>query len=158
MLPRLVAALGLAGAGFGASAGKRRRLKFNQFGCVDVGGRCRGKDSACCSGICRGKKPKKGERDRSRCVLHDLGTGCRPGATQDECGGMDEPCTTSAGRQGTCGTTTGNAAYYANAFPMVTCTRDKDCQDEHGPRAACLKCPTMVTGTICGVVDPGDLL
>lgn len=48
---------------------RKKKLKRNGFGCVNVGGKCRGKDAACCSGICQGKKPKKGKKDTSRCTV-----------------------------------------------------------------------------------------
>jgi hypothetical protein len=38
---------------------KKKKIKKNQFGCVDVGKFCTD-DGQCCSGICQGKKPKKG--------------------------------------------------------------------------------------------------
>jgi hypothetical protein len=111
---------GLAGAALGlvlrpdsalTTAKKRKKkkvLKRNAFGCVEVGGKCRGKDSVCCSGICEGKKPKKGKRDRSRCVAHDTG-GCQPTGGACE---LVPNCTTSTGDpSGLCLTTTGQAAY-----------------------------------------------
>jgi hypothetical protein len=46
---------------------RRRKVKFNEFGCVDVGKFCK-KSHQCCSGICQGKMGKK------RCKSHDRGT------------------------------------------------------------------------------------
>ena len=57
----------------GSAANKHKKkttLVRNQFGCVNVGGTCKGKDANCCSGICQGKKPKKGKKDTRRCVGH----------------------------------------------------------------------------------------
>src|SRR5688500_14153019 len=112
---------GLAAAGLGLGIGrperaagkrKRKKLRRNAFGCVAVGGKCRGKDAACCSGVCQGRKPKQGEKDASRCAAHGAST-CEAGQhIQDVCGGeVDVPCTTSTGNAGTCTTTTGNAPY-----------------------------------------------
>src|SRR5690349_9471959 len=56
-------------------------LVFNQFGCVEVGGRCQGNSANCCSGICQGKKPKHGERDKSVCVGHNVGA-CTPASSE----------------------------------------------------------------------------
>jgi hypothetical protein len=56
---------------------RKKRLRRNQFGCVNVGGKCRGKNSVCCSGNCDGKKPKKGTRDKSSCIGHNEGA-CTP--------------------------------------------------------------------------------
>ena len=71
----------------------RQKLKRNAFGCVNVGGKCRGKDGNCCSGICDGKKPKKGKKDTSRCAGHDAST-CLAG--QDTCAGTFFPCVRAA--------------------------------------------------------------
>jgi hypothetical protein len=40
----------------------KKKPKLNEFGCVNIGGKCRGKNGLCCSGICQGKKPKKKAR------------------------------------------------------------------------------------------------
>jgi hypothetical protein len=118
----------------------RSKIKRNAFGCVDVGKPCRGKDSKCCSGICRGKKPKRGEKDKSRCVGHDEGS-CLAGQRQGLCGGeKDVPCTTSTGESGLCQTTTGNAAYCTAGGGCFACQRDADCEPFCGPGAACIRC------------------
>jgi hypothetical protein len=142
---------GLLAAGVGAlrlkeaaAARKKRkrkpRPKFNAFGCLNVGARCRGKDALCCSGICQGKKSKKGEKDRSECVGHDAAT-CLPGQQLAVCGGAaDVACTTSAGESGQCTTTTGNAPYCVEFGTCFPCTRDLDCQAVCGPQAACTPC------------------
>jgi hypothetical protein len=110
------------------------------LGCVNVGGKCRGNDANCCSGICDGKKPKKGKKDRSRCQAHDAST-CQPGQSPEVCGDEDVVCTTSGGEKGMCATTTGNAGYCFNAVQLNgSCTRDTDCQDGVGPSAACIHC------------------
>ncbi|MGH2616580.1 MAG: hypothetical protein ACRDJC_15170 [Thermomicrobiales bacterium] len=133
---------------------RKKKLKRNAFGCVDVGGKCRGKDSVCCSGICQGKKPKQGEKDRSRCVAHDTG-GCQAGQTDTFCGpsGQNVDCTSSAGRDGVCVRTTGNAGYCLFARGCMACTKDADCQPACGPHAACVVCAGCAQGTAC--VGPG---
>jgi len=74
------AIVGLLGA-FGArpaaakKAKKAKKPKNNAFGCLDVGQNCRSSDRKCCSGICHGKKPKKGNKDTTKCVAHNVG-GC----------------------------------------------------------------------------------
>jgi hypothetical protein len=126
-----------------AKQGKKRKkkLKLNQFGCVNVGGKCRGKDGVCCSGICEGKKPKKRKRDKSHCVGHDART-CPPGQTPSVCSqvGLDVPCTTGAGLPGHCATTTGEAAYCAFEVKCFACQKDADCIPFCGPQAACILC------------------
>ena len=78
---------GLAGAGLGfnslrlsqAVEAKKKHKKrnkrtkhtktqpvLNQYGCLDVGQPCKGDSTRCCSGICAGKKPKKGKPDTRR--------------------------------------------------------------------------------------------
>jgi hypothetical protein len=137
----------------------KKKLKKNAFGCVDVGDACRGKDANCCSGICQGKKPKKGKKDTSRCVAHDEGS-CQAGQRQGLCGGdADVPCTTSADGLGLCQTTTGNAAYCTAGGGCFACRRDTDCEPFCGPGAACVRCtaceedegiPTACMGLING--------
>jgi len=151
--------LGLAGSAVGLTAGgsgevaarkRKRKVRFNAFGCVDVGRSCTSADQ-CCSGICRGKKGKK------RCKAHDTG-GCRPGIQDTTCGtdanpGTNVPCTTASGNpNGLCGTTTGNAGYCLQSGECRACARDAECrefcQDE---RAACIRCDDCpeTGGTSC---------
>jgi hypothetical protein len=133
---------------------KKQKLKRNEFGCVNVGGKCRGKDANCCSNICQGKKPKQGKKDKSHCVAHDE-QGCSAGQAGDSCGGADVLCTTSAGTDGVCETTTGNAGYCASDGSCFPCQKDRDCQSQSqfGPRAACARCATCPGGTICAHLD-----
>jgi hypothetical protein len=121
-----------------AGARKKRQQKpvFNAFGCVNVDGKCRGNSSLCCSGICQGKKPKKGEKDKSRCVAHNTG-GCS--AALQSCGPVpDVPC----GAGGFCLATTGNAGFCGAIVQATcaTCQRDTDCQGIFGAGAACVIC------------------
>ena len=74
---------GALGSALGASsvqevgAKKTKKPKPNSFGCLNVGQKCRGKDSTCCSGVCKGKKPKKGKKDKRTCAAHNAGI-CTP--------------------------------------------------------------------------------
>jgi hypothetical protein len=117
--------------------GKRRRLPFNAFGCLNVGRKCRGRDGLCCSGICAGKKPKPGRKDRRRCVAHDTG-GCT--VTGLPCTMPAPACTTSLGEGGGCVTTTGNAPYCMRVATTAPCTKDADCVPTFGSLAACRNC------------------
>ncbi|MGH2615622.1 MAG: hypothetical protein ACRDJC_10315 [Thermomicrobiales bacterium] len=86
----VAAALGLASiplVGTVRAKKRKKKLILNEFGCVDVGGKCRGRADVCCSGICQGKRPKKGKRDKRRCVAHDT-DGCQVG--QNACGAGGE--------------------------------------------------------------------
>ncbi|MGH2616808.1 MAG: hypothetical protein ACRDJC_16355 [Thermomicrobiales bacterium] len=156
LLLRGLAALGLAVGSVPAVArAKKRRKKpqLNAFGCVDVGGACRGNDALCCSGICQGKKPKKGKKDRSRCVAHNVG-GCTIG--QDVCLGVASTCGTVEGSS--CFRTTGKASFCGvrDQSDCVDCTKDTDCEAAFGQGAACLVCDDciMVSGnTAC--IAPG---
>jgi hypothetical protein len=112
---------------------RRKHLVFNSFGCVDVGGKCRGNSANCCSSICTGKKPKKGKRDRSVCEAHNALT-CT--AAQDNCLMAPNPC----GVGGSCFRTTGNASFCGNQGVCSDCTRDADCEALKGPGAACAVC------------------
>jgi hypothetical protein len=117
----------------------KKKLKFNAFGCVNVEGKCRGNDANCCSNICEGKKPKKGKKDKSRCVGHDGGS-CQAG--QDSClaGGSGIPCTTDTGHSGSCLTTTGAAEYCGRKGGCFACAKDADCVPFCGLHAACVVC------------------
>lgn len=123
----------------------RRRGKPtpNAFGCLDVGVACRGNSGACCSGICLGKKPKRGKKDTSRCAAHNTG-GCV--IENDSCGleNPNIPC----GVDGFCVRTTGNADFCANFLlgACAACRRDEDCQGALGPGAACMICNN---GVLC---------
>ena len=145
---RAAAALfGLVSVGVpdGSRAKGRKKLKRNSFGCVDVGKPCRGRDTQCCSGICQGKKPKRGEKDKSTCVAHNTG-GC--GTHGDWCAGVDVPCGPNQGNF--CFQTTGKAGFCAAGGPCVDCKKDTDCEATKGPGAApvvCALCPG--SGTAC---------
>ena len=97
-------------------------------GCKNVGKQC-DKDKDCCSGVCKGKK------DKETCKAHDA-AGC--GKNNGACGG--KTCTTSAGQEGTCFTTTGNAGYCADDAFCLSCIEDKDCRPFCGAKAACIRC------------------
>ena len=153
-----VSLLGLA-AGLpsptGAKKTKKKRAKHNRFGCVDVGKPCRGKDAKCCSGRCQGKKPKRGEKDASRCVAHHVG-GCR--TSEDICTGPPAlPSSPEAcGANGHCFRTTGKASFCGDddgiAFsPCSGCAKDADCVADFGPAAACVVCAGECVGpdTVC---------
>jgi hypothetical protein len=138
-----------------ASAKQHKKLKRNEFGCVNVGGKCTGKDKNCCSGICAGKKPTKGKKDTSRCQAHDAST-CLAGQHPTLCGSSDnEPCATSLGDSGNCATTTGAVGYCFNLVSLdgTSCTRDTDCREEFGAAAACIVCPSTGAPRCVGIVD-----
>jgi hypothetical protein len=154
---------GLASAGLGVVASrtpgavearkkKSRKLKRNSYGCVDVGQACRGNSANCCSGICEGKKPQKGKKDRSRCAAHDSGN-CP--LEQNACAAPVSNC----GLLGVCSQTTGKACFCAqNNGNCAVCQKDADCVAlGWGPSSACLVsdgCP-QTGGTGCA--PPGFL-
>ena len=137
-----------------ADAKRRKKLKRSEFGCVNVGGKCRGKDRNCCSGVCTGKKPKRGDKDKSRCVAHDA-QGCEAGQIENFCGGTNVSCTTSSGDTGgNCDTTTGNAGYCSGQGTCEVdppCKKDADCVPIFGAGAACVLCDNSLcpAGTGC---------
>ena len=130
---------------------KKKPLKRNEYGCVPIGKPCRGNDSVCCSGICEGKKPKKGERDQSQCVAHDTGS-CVKGQQSGFCvaHSMTTFCTSSAGKTGACETTTGNAGFCGSTGACTECRTDSDCQASTGNSlAACVDGFGCLQGTAC---------
>lgn len=125
---------------------KAKKLQRNSFGCVDVGKACRGNSDNCCSGICEGTKPKKGKKDTSRCLAHNV-LECLAG--QDACASGFIPCGTDP--DSACHQTTGNAAFCAGKGGCAECRKDTDCEGEFGPGAACVVCTDRCpeTGTAC---------
>jgi hypothetical protein len=126
---------------------KSKKPKNNEFGCLDVGKKCNGKGSKCCSGICQGKKPKKGKRDKSKCVGHNAGS-CQAGL--DVCLGVTVPCST----EGFCFQTTGKAPFCAAGNGRCAdCKNDSDCEEiGAAPGAACVVCANECPetgGTVC---------
>lgn len=127
---------------------KKSKPTFNAFGCLNVGQPCRGKSANCCSGICQGKKPKKGEKDKRTCVAHNAGF-CT--AEMDTCTvGGNVPCRPNC----FCTLTTGNAGF-CGRFSVLggtdcrVCARDTDCQAEFGAGAAC-----VVLESACAEICP----
>jgi hypothetical protein len=111
----------------------------NAFGCLEVGKPCRGKDSSCCSGVCRGKKPKKGKKDTSKCVAHNT-VGCTPERSVCFTGNQSSFC----GPQKLCMATTGNAGFcaagvFSQEIHCRVCGKDTDCEAAgFGQGAACV--------------------
>jgi hypothetical protein len=152
----------LTGAGLGlwsvprreAAAKKKRRrsVKRNTFGCVNVGDFCQ-TAAQCCSGICRGKPGKK------KCKAHNVDV-CRAGQREDACGGATVLCTVGGIFGGFCATTTGNAGYCRGGITCSACTKDAECVSACGAGAACIRCETGCPdtgGTACvgfGLCDP----
>jgi hypothetical protein len=148
---------GLAGVGFGlgvyrlpegteAKKKGKKKPKKNAFNCLAVGQKCAGRDGKCCSGICQGKRPKKGKQDKSKCVAHNAGI-CI--AEADSCtAGVEVPCNPT-NPSCFCTLTTGNAGFCAAfsggpAGHCRVCRKDTDCEAEFGEGAACL-----VLGGVC---------
>jgi hypothetical protein len=52
---------------------RKRTLRRNEFGCVNVGDKCRGKGTNCCSGICQGKKRSQARMTGAAVSLTTLG-------------------------------------------------------------------------------------
>ncbi len=139
-----------------ASAKKRpkkpkKKLALNAFGCVNVGQPCRGSSTNCCSGICEGKKPRKGQTDQSQCVAHSTGF-CTP--ETDSCAsGVGLACNPS-NPTCFCTLTTGNAGFCgaftdAGAGNCRVCRKDTDCEAEFGEGSACLVLGGVGCTTIC---------
>jgi hypothetical protein len=119
---------------------RKPKLQRNHFGCVAVGGTCLGDNANCCSGICEGKKPKKGKKDTSVCAAHDTAGTCS--SDTDTCtigqsvNCADNPsciCLLTTGNAGFCGDASGGRGSQCR-----NCIRDTDCQQEFGPGAACI--------------------
>jgi hypothetical protein len=133
VLAGFAAALGLGTARLPDAANAKRRkkkVKRNEFGCVDVGRFCN-RAAQCCSGICT-----SGDSDNF----------CSPGS------GTDVICTTNTGG-GWCRTTTGNAGFCNSQGKCFPCTKDAECVPVCGAGAACYVCAGCPDGTACGSPD-----
>jgi hypothetical protein len=111
---------------------KRKPPPFNAFGCLDVGQQCNGNNDRCCSGVCAGKRSKKGEKDKSQCAAHNEG-GCTPERSFCAADPLDEALCNVPVPTDICLTTTGNAGFCASLSDFDAeincrvCARDTDC-------------------------------
>ena len=129
---------------------RKKEPQFNAFGCLDVGQPCGGKDQLCCSGSCKGKKPRRGKKDKRHCVGHDAST-CLAG--QDACAAELVSCESSHSPFARCVTTTGQAAYCAGDVFCRSCARDADCtKEEFESGAACIICSDCAENTACATL------
>lgn len=138
-----------------ARKGKKQKPRKNAFGCVNVGQPCRDKDALCCSGKCQGKKPKRGEKDKSKCVAHHVGP-CTPDldACEPNIGTACNPDLQFA----QCYRTTGQASFCGDAVVggCIDCRKDADCEAYGFPKgSACVVCPTCATGETTACISPG---
>lgn len=153
-LTSVVLGLGMARGSFTADARKKHKNKSkrngtvpqpNAYGCLSAGQPCLGQDELCCSGLCAGKKPKKGKPDKRTCAARNTG-GCT--AAQDSCAlNLNVPCLSN----GVCTRTTGEADFCARlgVGKCMTCAKDADCY-LLGPGAACIVCDLICPGaTAC---------
>jgi hypothetical protein len=136
----------------------KKKLKRNRFGCVNVGGHCRGRDNVCCSGKCRGKKPRNGKKDTSACVAHHAGV-CDSVSVQVACTGNPATACNPDNPYARCYRTTGNAEFCGNSAlgGCVDCRKDADCQAlGFGDGAACIDCPSCASESLeTACVSPG---
>lgn len=126
------------------------KIRRNAFGCVNVGDTCT-RNAQCCSNRCQGNKGKKTCRAHDTGIVLGRGGGCR--VADDSCGGHDTSCTTTAGEEGRCFVTTGNAGYCLFDGDCFPCTKDLDCVPFCGDGAACIVCDT--SGTDCDTICNG---
>lgn len=128
---------------------RKKKLALNEFGCVDIGGKCRGSSGACCSGVCQGKKPKKGKKDKSVCVDHNVG-GCT--LERDSCLTGDAELS-ACNENAICTATTGKAAFCASFVDISlgnncrVCATDPDCEDQGFPPGSA--CVILSGGVVC---------
>ena len=112
----------------GVARKRKKKIKTNLFGCIDVGGKCYGKDAKCCSGVCdgSGKRSKCAARNEGLCTRND-----------NSC-----PESVACGADGECFRTTGKSSFCGRAgtCDCHPCKKDKDCDVETGPGSACIIC------------------
>lgn len=156
----LVVAAGWFGGGNAAARKrrankKRKKAKPNAFGCLNVGQRCRGASTLCCSGVCGGKKPKQGKQDKRRCIAHSAGA-CTPQRSFCIVDDARDSLCNLPDLNSVCWTTTGNAGFCGTAVgfnPVISCQRcqkDKDCEALGFQRGSA--CVVTQVGESCGEV------
>jgi hypothetical protein len=128
----------------------KTKLVLNAFGCVDVGGKCKGNSDNCCSGICEGNKPKHGKNDTSTCLAHNVGE-CQAG--DDFCVDTEVLC----GTVGRCFRTTGAASFCGRKGDCAICAKDTDCEADFGPGSSCIVCATCGATNNTACVPPAEL-
>jgi hypothetical protein len=125
----MVGGIGLSAISLPSLAGakkrkrKKKKVKFNEFGCVSVGGFCKNADQ-CCSSLCEGKKGKK------KCRARGAGT-----CDQDSPGVClsDNPATLTCNNDALCycyATTAGSnfCTEASMGFDVCAeCQKDADC-------------------------------
>ena len=128
---------------------RKKAPNLGMFGCQKIGGRCSGKNAYCCSGLCAGKTPKSGEKDKSHCVARNTSVECGP--NHDHCDAT-VGCMTSAGNAGECAFTTGRGGYCFDIDrPDLPCRRDPECQQVLGTSAACVWCQSTGLAHCVGI-------
>ena len=121
------------------NGGGGEEVKFNAFGCVNVGDFCEN-SGQCCSGICQD----------AICQAHDQ-INCQAGQTDFTCAFVIN--NVDCGDNGLCLTTTGNSGFCAEDRKIgpdcVTCKKDADCVGACGQDAACVICANCPGGVTC---------
>jgi hypothetical protein len=127
---------------------KDKKPKPNAFGCLDVGQPCRGNSDLCCSSVCGGKKPKRGKKDKRRCIAHNVG-GCTPERSFCFADPIQHSLCNPADDNAACLPTTGNAGFCGDFVGFredencQLCAKDIDCEEMGFP-----------PGSACVVFDP----
>jgi hypothetical protein len=137
-------ALGALATGVGV-----REVRANHFECRHVGARCK-RPGQCCSSRCLG--PTGGKT----CRGHDAGI-C---TTQNVCTTGTTVCGTQGGGSFcSCFQTTGKAPFCGRFGVCRPCTKDRQCEEDFGPGAACVVhtcggCEAVGTGCVVKCADP----
>jgi hypothetical protein len=123
---------------------KRKKAQPNQYGCLEVGDRCKSADQ-CCSGICKGKKGKK------RCRAHDTGT-CIQGIP-DACDPDNPAIAVCNSDVCLCLRTTAGSNFCADAnlTACADCKKDADCEALGYPAGSA--CVPMTGGHCAGICE-----
>ena len=158
-----LAAAGLAAAaarlGLGAEPAAEAQVTVERrFNCTAVGDTCKGNDSQCCSGRCKGKKRKEGKNGngigetRASASLM-IRPGARPGRIRAT---LDIAVACGFRGRGGCLKTTGNASFCGQIegqrpprLHCENCTTDQDCEAlGYGSGAACVVCDSNASSGI----------
>jgi len=136
-------ALAFASARITGTAGASRSCpRPNAYCCLNVGQKNCGNGALRCSGICQDRRPRKGKRDKRKCVSHDAQI-FQP--TDDS---YTEPAVLCGKGLRNC--TTGNAGFCGKSDVCGVCSKDADCEAMSGQGAACV---VGATRPLTGYID-----
>jgi hypothetical protein len=127
---------------------KEKKVKPNEFGCLEIGDPCQNAGQ-CCSGVCDGKKGKR------NCRAHGTGT-CEqgaPGFCEAGVSGICDNATNCFCSRTTAGSNFCGDILFASGTNCADCKKDADCEAQGFPPGSA--CVPFATGFCAGNCEGG---